>query len=47
VRVGRDEYDVLALDDLREFAQGHPVDEILRRLRRYYLDTHHTILAFN
>ena len=37
----------LALAFLRQFAQGRPVGEILWRLRRHYLDTHHTILVFN
>jgi hypothetical protein len=37
----------LALAFLHEFAHGHPVGEIFWRLRRHYLDTHHTILAFN
>jgi hypothetical protein len=36
-----------AIAFLRDFAAGRPVGEILWRLRRYYLDTHHTILAFN
>lgn len=36
-----------ALQFLRAFAQGQPVGEILWRLRRFYLDTHHTILGFN
>lgn len=37
----------VALQFMRLFAQGQPVGEILWRLRRQYLDTHHTILAFN
>jgi hypothetical protein len=37
----------LALAFLQQFAQGRPVGEILWRLRRHYLDKHHTILAFN
>jgi hypothetical protein len=36
-----------ALAFLRAFATGQPVGEILLQLRRYYLDVHHTILAFN
>jgi hypothetical protein len=36
-----------AIAFLRAFAEGRPIGEILWRLRRYYLDTHHTILAFN
>lgn len=36
-----------AVQFLRMFAEGIPVGEILWRLRRHYLDTHHTILGFN
>jgi hypothetical protein len=36
-----------ALRFLEAFASGHPVGEILWHLRRYYLDKHHNILAFN
>jgi hypothetical protein len=36
-----------ALRFLEAFASGHPVGEILWHLRRYYLDEHHNILAFN
>jgi hypothetical protein len=32
---------------LRAFAQGQPVGAMLWRLRQYYLDTQHTILAVN
>jgi hypothetical protein len=36
-----------ALEFLRAFARGQEVGEILWRLRRHYLETHHNILAFN
>jgi hypothetical protein len=36
-----------ALHFLRMFGQGKPVGESLWRLRRHYIDIHHTILAFN
>jgi hypothetical protein len=37
----------IALHFLEAFAAGQPVGDILWRLRRHYLDTHHNILAFN
>lgn len=37
----------LALRFLTAFAAGQPVGDILWRLRRYYLDTHHNILGCN
>jgi hypothetical protein len=37
----------VALRFLEAFAAGQPVGDILWRLRRHYLDTHHNILAFN
>lgn len=37
----------VALRFLEAFAAGHPVGEILWRLRRHYLDTHHNILGCN
>jgi hypothetical protein len=36
-----------ALNFLRSFAEGEPVGQILWKLRRHYLNHHHTILAFN
>jgi hypothetical protein len=36
-----------ALEFLHRFAQGQEVGTILWELRRHYLDTHNTILAFN
>lgn len=37
----------LALRFFRHFAAGEPVGRILWQLRRFYLEQHHTILAFN
>jgi hypothetical protein len=37
----------VALRFLEAFAIGQPVGDILWRLRRHYLDTHHNVLAFN
>lgn len=36
-----------AIHFMRLFAEGRPVGEILWLLRRHYIDTHHSILAFN